>query len=154
MRSIESWLNEYSESHGHVINKLLHWLCVPAIIFSLLGLLWPLKIPAPLNSLLPDNWAITLVLLSLVYYFMLSLRLALGMVILSGVLLLFISWLDRLPILLWQLCLGVFICAWAGQFIGHLVEGKRPSFFKDFQFLLIGPLWLLAALYRKLHISY
>jgi len=154
VRSLESWLNEYSESHGHFINKLLHWLCVPAIIFSLLGLLWPLKTPAPLNSLLPDNWAITVVLLGLVYYFMLSLRLALGMVLLSGVLLLFISWLDRLPIPLWLLCLGVFICAWAGQFIGHIAEGNRPSFFKDIQFLLIGPLWLLAALYRKMRISY
>ena len=145
MRGIESWLSEYDASHEHVINKLVHWICVPAIIFSLLGLLWPLKMPAPLNTVLPDNWAITVVLVSLVYYFMLSLRLALGMVCISGGLLLFI---------LWQICLGVFIGAWIGQFIGHLVEGKRPAFFKDLQFLMIGPLWLLAASYRRLHISY
>lgn len=154
MRSLESWLNEYNESHRHVINKLVHWICVPAIIFSLLGLLWPLKVPAPLNTVLPDNWAVTVVLLSLVYYFMLSLRLAMGMVIVSGALLLCIAWLERQPIILWQVCVGVFMVAWAGQFIGHMVEGKQPSFFKDLQFLMIGPLWLLAAIYRRLRISY
>ena len=154
MRGIESWLSEYNESHGHVINKLVHWICVPAIIFSLLGLLWSLKMPVPLNIVLPDNLAITVVLLSLVYYFMLSLRLALGMVCISGGLLLFISWLDRQPVILWQICLGVFIGAWIGQFIGHLVEGKRPAFFKDLQFLMIGPLWLLASIYRRLRIRY
>ena len=154
MRDIESRLSEYNESHGHVINKLVHWICVPAIIFSLLGLLWSLKMPVPLNIVLPDNLAITVVLLSLVYYFMLSLRLALGMVCISGGLLLFISWLDRQPVILWQICLGVFIGAWIGQFIGHLVEGKRPAFFKDLKFLMIGPLWLLASIYRRLGIRY
>ena len=42
----------------------------------------------------------------------------------------------------------VFVLAWIGQFIGHLIEGKRPSFFKDLQFLLIGPAWLMAFVYR------
>ena len=40
----------------------------------------------------------------------------------------------------------------ASQFIGHAVEGKRPSFFKDLQFLLIGPIWLLSNLYRRVGI--
>lgn len=154
VRDIDNWLSEYSESHGHVINKLLHWICVPAIIFSILGLLWQMKIPAPLDVLLPENLAITAALMCLVYYFMLSLRLALGMVLVCGAMLLLIDWLDRLQAILWEICLVVFICAWAGQFIGHIVEGKRPSFFKDLQFLLIGPLWLLAGVYRKLRISY
>jgi len=51
---------------------------------------------------------------------------------------------------LWQLALGVFVIAWILQFIGHAVEGKRPSFFTDVRFLLIGPAWLLAFLYRAL----
>ena len=154
VRDIESWLNEYKASHRNIINILLHWICVPAIIFSILGLLWQLKTPAPLDILLPDNWAITAVLMCLVYYFVLSPPLALGMVLVSGVLLLFIALLERLTANLWQICLLIFICAWAGQFIGHIVEGKRPSFFRDLQFLLIGPLWLLAAVYRKIRIGY
>ena len=134
---------------------VIHWTCVPAILFSLLGLLWPLQTPGVLNGVFfPSNWAITVVLLGMVYYFILSPALALGMIVVSGLMLFSISWLDNMPIVLWQVCLTVFVIAWIGQFIGHLVEGRRPSFFKDLQFLLIGPLWLLAKLYRKLRISY
>ena len=55
---------------------------------------------------------------------------------------------------LWQVCLAIFVVAWIGQFVGHAVEGRRPSFFKDVQFLLIGPLWILAFVYRRLGLSY
>jgi uncharacterized membrane protein YGL010W len=58
--------------------------------------------------------------------------------------------LDRLDdVPLWSICVFLFVVAWIGQFIGHAVEGKRPSFFRHVQFLMIGPLWLLADLYRS-----
>lgn len=38
---------------------------------------------------------------------------------------------------------AIFVVAWIAQFYGHHVEGKKPSFFADLQFLMIGPLWLL-----------
>ena len=63
-------------------------------------------------------------------------------------------WLTTLPWPLWLTSVSIFVVAWIGQFIGHAIEGKRPSFFKDLQFLLIGPLWLLAAAYRKIGLSY
>jgi uncharacterized membrane protein YGL010W len=55
---------------------------------------------------------------------------------------------------LWQICLGLFVVGWVGQFVGHKIEGQKPSFLKDIQFLLIGPLWLLAAVYRRVGIPY
>jgi uncharacterized membrane protein YGL010W len=55
---------------------------------------------------------------------------------------------------LWLTSVTIFAVAWIGQFIGHAIEGKRPSFLEDLQFLLIGPLWLLAAAYRKIGVSY
>ena len=48
----------------------------------------------------------------------------------------------------------VFIFAWILQFLGHKIEGKKPSFFKDIQFLLIGPAWLLAFIYNSFKIKY
>ena len=54
----------------------------------------------------------------------------------------------------WRLSLGIFVVAWIGQFIGHKIEGKKPSFFQDLQFLLIGPAWLMGFIFRKLHIKY
>ena len=62
--------------------------------------------------------------------------------------------LAMLPFPLWVTSLAIFLIAWIGQFIGHVIEGRQPSFFKDLQFLLIGPLWLLAAAYRRLSVSY
>ena len=53
-----------------------------------------------------------------------------------------------------QVCLAVFVLAWAGQFVGHKIEGKKPSFLKDLQFLLVGPMWLMHFIYRKLGIAY
>jgi uncharacterized membrane protein YGL010W len=81
-------------------------------------------------------------------------RLAFGAAIAFIVLFAILAVLAELPWPLWTTSAVIFVAAWVGQFIGHAIEGKRPSFFKDIQFLLIGPLWLLAALYRRLGISY
>ncbi|HWG31443.1 MAG TPA: Mpo1-like protein, partial [Steroidobacteraceae bacterium] len=80
--------------------------------------------------------------------------LTVGIVIAFIGLLLMVHGLASLPWPLWITSLTVFVVAWIGQFVGHALEGKRPSFFKDVQFLLIGPLWLLASAYRRLGLRY
>ena len=152
MRSIEEWLEEYNESHQNPTNKTLHWICVPLIVFSLLGLLFPLTLAAPLPVSI--NGAAVLLALAIFYYLFLSWQLALGMLAVSALMLLMLAKISTLATPLWLLSVIIFVLAWIGQFIGHKVEGKKPSFFKDVQFLLIGPLWLLSAVYRKLNIPY
>ncbi len=154
MRGIESLLSEYDESHGNPVNKLLHWICVPLIMFSLLGLLWYLKVPLPEAAPITINGAVILLVFAMVYYLLVSPPLAVGMLLVSMVMLALLFVIDRSVLTLWQLCVGIFVLAWIGQFIGHHIEGKRPSFLKDIQFLLIGPLWLLAFVYRRCNISY
>ena len=152
---MEEWLQEYNESHRHPTNKTLHWICVPLIVFSLLGLLYPLSLTALAAKLpLSLNGATVLLALAILYYLFLSWQLALGMLAVSGLMLLALQQLSNLAMPLWLLSVIIFVLAWIGQFIGHQVEGKKPSFFKDLQFLLIGPLWLLSAVYRKLNIPY
>ncbi|MFL6576906.1 MAG: DUF962 domain-containing protein [Povalibacter sp.] len=155
MRTVEQWLSEYGESHQNPINKRLHWICVPIIVLSLVGLLWSLPVPnafGEISSLL--NWGTLLLLAGVLYYFSMSRSLAIGMAIFVAVLISLVAALDRLPWSLWMICLSLFVVAWIGQFIGHHYEGKRPSFFKDVQFLMIGPLWLLSFIYRRLGIRY
>ena len=155
MRSVHSWLDEYGESHRDPANKLIHWICVPLIMLSALGMLWAVPRPAALVSLSPyANWATIMIAASLVYYFLLSPRLGAGMLLVVVLMYLALEALAGLPWPLWATSAGIFAGAWIGQFIGHKIEGKKPSFFKDLLFLLIGPLWLLAALYRKLQIAY
>ena len=154
MNTVTQWLEEYSISHQHRSNKLIHWICVPVIIFSLLGMLWLVPFPHIQYSFLIINWCTLFLFFSLLYYFYLSWRLAIGMLIYSIMMYLLLLWLRNT----WDNLLIIFIClfviAWIGQFISHQIEKKRPTFFRDIQFLLIGPLWLLSAIYRRLNISY
>jgi uncharacterized membrane protein YGL010W len=107
------------------------------------------------SSLAPINWATLVLLLVQIYYFRLSLSLGTGILLFN----LFLLWITVIieaasPWPLWQLAIAVFVVAWIGQFIGHVFEGKRPSFFKDVQFLLIGPAWLMSFVYRNLGLRY
>ncbi len=134
--SMEALLDEYAESHQHPVNKRIHFLCVPAIFWSILALLWTVEAPLVFNLAIPAAILVT------IYYLWKSPRLAVPLVvfmILCGVLNILIQ---RAGWPLWAIALGVFIIAWIGQFIGHAIEGKKPSFFKDLQFLLVGPAWI------------
>lgn len=147
-RSLEDWLTLYAESHQHPQNQLLHTLCVPLIMFSLLGLL--AEIPLPIGS---DHTrlALPVVIVSLLFYLRLSVRYTLIMLAISIVMLGIIAlWQSRSAIPTWPWMLGIFLIAWAGQFIGHKIEGKKPSFFQDLQFLLIGPLWVIRKWERRI----
>jgi uncharacterized membrane protein YGL010W len=155
VQDLQRLLDEYAASHAHRGNKVIHWVCVPMIAWCVVALLWSLPFPATVRVAAPLNWAIIALLLAQFYYFRLSLRLGAGLLLCNLAML----WLTaRLaadaPWPLWRMALAVFVLAWIGQFIGHFIEGKRPSFFKDLQFLLIGPAWLLAAVYRKVGLAY
>lgn len=149
MRSLDQWFEEYGVSHQHPTNKRIHWICVPAIVFSVIGLLAAL--PSPLPFLHLGGLAI---LASLVFYARLSAMMALGMLGYGLVALGLIEAVQAAGLPLFRTSLAVFVLAWIGQFIGHHIEGKKPSFFQDLQFLLIGPAWVIGFLYRKLGIRY
>jgi uncharacterized membrane protein YGL010W len=155
MRTVQESLQEYGASHQNPTNELLHWICVPLIVLTVSGLLWPLPVPMLFAAISPwVNWATVAAFAALLYYLALSPALTVGILIAFTVLLLVTQWLATLSWPLWLTSITIFVVAWIGQFIGHAIEGKRPSFFKDLQFLLIGPLWLLAAAYRKIGLSY
>jgi uncharacterized membrane protein YGL010W len=154
MRTAAQWLDDYGDSHRNHTNKVLHWICVPVIAWCVLGLLWSLPFPAGIRAPHPAaNWGSIAVLGALSYYSFLSVRLAAGALPLLFVFLWSIDQVDQWQsVPLWSICVVLFVVAWIGQFVGHAIEGKRPSFFKDVQFLMIGPLWLLADVYRKMGI--
>jgi uncharacterized membrane protein YGL010W len=156
MRTALQWLDEYGASHRNPTNETLHWICVPVILWCVLGLLWIVPFPSAIRDAMPfANWASLVSLLAVIYYVFLSLPLALGILPLLALMLWSIEALSRnTPAPLWLICVILFVLAWIGQFVGHAIEKKRPSFFKDLQFLLIGPLWLLSNVYRGLGIPF
>ncbi|EEY93472.1 hypothetical protein HMPREF0026_00748 [Acinetobacter junii SH205] len=136
MKSIDDWFDEYSDSHQNQTNKKIHWVCVPAILFSIIGIL------AHFSTLLTA----LLLVLTLVFYARLDIVLAVAM----AALLVVMAWLIIILPVGVGFYIGVFVIAWIGQFYGHKVEGKKPSFFKDLQFLLIGPVWCMDAYLAKI----
>ncbi len=159
MRKIDLLLEEYGHSHQNHTNKMIHWFCVPAIFFSVVGLVFSIPSGAMLDSLSFlgsfANWASISLLLILIYYISLSVPLSLGMLFFSALCLALANFLDiAFPGKLWAISIGIFVIAWIIQFVGHKIEGKKPSFFKDVQFLLIGPAWLMHFIYKKIGIGY
>ncbi|MBD1388451.1 DUF962 domain-containing protein [Neiella sp. HB171785] len=148
---LQQLLDEYGDSHQNATNKLIHWLCVPVIFFTVVALVWSLPFPLKVHPWL--NWATVILVPVLIYYWRLSPMLMLGMLLFSGLCCAICAlWSATWP--LWQFAIAVFVLAWIGQFIGHKIEGKKPSFFTDVFFLLIGPAWLMHFLFRKFGIRY
>ena len=141
MRKIDNLFNRYGESHRNPTNKAIHWICVPLITWSLLAALWawtPIAV-------------YVVITLAVVFYVSLSLPIAIGMLGVSGFIVLTLTVVTEHLLIV---AIVVFAAAWIGQFIGHKIEGKKPSFFEDIKFLLIGPAWLLGFVYRRLGIAY
>ncbi|AXY57307.1 DUF962 domain-containing protein [Acinetobacter chinensis] len=135
MKTVTEWFDEYSESHQNPTNKAIHWVCVPAILFSIIGII------AQFNAMLTA----LIIVLTLVFYARMDIVLAVAM----AALLFVMAWLIIILPVGKGFYLGLFVVAWIGQFYGHKVEGKKPSFFKDLQFLLIGPVWCMDAYLAK-----
>ncbi|MDH3939607.1 MAG: DUF962 domain-containing protein [Xanthomonadales bacterium] len=156
MRKIDQLLAEYGESHENRLNKVIHWICVPVIVWTVVALIWSIPFPWNVGSgIVPVNWAVITLVLAQIYYFRLSRRLGMGLLLYNLAMLWLTAVIEKAsPWPLWQVALAVFVLAWIGQFIGHVFEGKRPSFFKDVQFLLIGPAWLMSFVYRKIGYRY
>ena len=139
MKSLENYINEYSESHQNRVNRLIHKVCVPAILFSILGIIK--AIPVPIAWPLWLDWSSVLIILILIYYSLFkNFRVLIAIIILIAPM---ITLLELLRPRFFILSLIIFLVAWIGQFIGHKIEGKKPSFFSDIFFLLIGPIWTM-----------
>lgn len=157
MRKIDLLLAEYGESHRNATNKLIHWICVPLIFWTILGFIS--YIPTPniylkYYGFLSVASFIALVLVT-IFYFRLSWRIAVIMVFIMLLMEHFVSLANvTFGTKSWIFYLSVFVITWILQFLGHKIEGKKPSFLKDLQFLLIGPIWLLSFILKKLGIRY
>lgn len=159
-KSIQQWFDEYGESHQNPTNKTIHWICIPLIFWSIIGLLaciphYYLQVTNVAWASPYLHWGSVVIALGLLFYIRLSWQLFLGMALFSAAVLLSIEALMTLGInVLLITTIAVFVGAWIGQFIGHNIEGKKPSFFKDLQFLMIGPAWLMGFILKRTGIGY
>lgn len=153
MKTLNQWFDEYAVSHQNKTNQLIHYICVPAIFFSIVGLL--MSIPSNflsnligLNNPYIENWGTIALVFFLIFYLRLLFSMFLKMLIFS-VLCVVVNYFLGQKMPLFYTSLAIFVIAWIGQFYGHKLEGKKPSFLKDLQFLLIGPAWVIKKITSK-----
>ncbi|ELV8683072.1 DUF962 domain-containing protein [Vibrio fluvialis] len=140
MRTLNQWLDAYAVSHQNPINKRIHRVAVPGIYLSIVGLIWSLP-AAPLMEWRVDwIWLVAVPVLG--FYYRLSMTVFLMMLgfTLACIGLAWSVEVMALPLL--PLSLALFVLLWIAQFVGHKIEGQKPSFLSDLQFLLIGPIWV------------
>lgn len=158
-KTIRQWFDEYSTGHQNLKNKRIHFICVPLIFFSLIGLLTYVHIfPRTSHHVFPFfNLGELIIIGGLIFYLRLSFPLFIGMAVISMITLFgnfYLAHYIDIYFPYWVLLIIVFILAWSGQFYGHRLEGEKPSFLTDLQFLMIGPAWILSFIYEKLRINY
>lgn len=153
MKTLQQWFDDYSVSHQNETNIAIHYICVPLIYFSIVGLL--ASIPAgSLADVIPggipffENWAFVVSIAVFLFYARLSIKMAVLMTLFTWLCLFVNLVIAEATNLVW-VSLIIFVLAWIGQFYGHKIEGKKPSFSKDLQFLMIGPAWVMHKLFLK-----
>jgi uncharacterized membrane protein YGL010W len=140
-RKVDRLLAHYAESHRDPRNELIHFVAIPLIMLSLVGLLFAVH-----------PWvAYAFVLASMAYYASLSVAFLLVMAALSALSLLLVHAMG--PLIL-PISATVFVLAWIWQLVGHKLEGRKPSFFEDLQYLWVGPLFVLSRLFVRLGLSW
>lgn len=141
IRRIDQLLDHYSLSHQHPVNERIHFLAVPLIMLTLIGLMFEIH----------PSVAYVFLAASMVYYLRLSLVFSAVMAAWTALMLVLVLAMGahRLPI-----CVSVFVGAWVLQFIGHKLEGQKPSFFEDVQYLWVGPLFVLRPLLLRFNLAW
>ncbi|MGA9341890.1 MAG: Mpo1-like protein [Rhodanobacteraceae bacterium] len=154
MRDVHDWFGSYADDHRNSTNRAIHWICVPAILWAVIALLWTVPVSPAIGR--PGFWCALVMVAALAFYWRLSRPIAAAMFVVLVLLGLATEGLYRelgTAHLLW-LAIAVFALAWVGQFIGHGIEGRRPSFATDLTYLLIGPAWLAGKVLRRFGVAY
>jgi|TARA_B110000483_G_scaffold134065_1_gene160436 uncharacterized membrane protein YGL010W len=153
MQTLQQLLDKYAESHQNKTNKIIHYFCVPAIFFSVIGLL--MSIPSDLikdltgiSDSLYANWGVVALIPVLLFYIRLSLKMTF-LILGFSILCILGNFQMNVFVELWKASVVIFVIAWIIQFYGHKIEGKKPSFLDDIKFLMIGPAWILDDIFKS-----
>ncbi len=150
-------MDKYAQSHQNHKNKIIHWVCIPVILFTITGLMAMIPFPGSEKHWIL-NWSGLVIIFVSIYYASVSFSIMLGFLPVF-IFFLFLhaflrTYFESMGISYIVILVAAFVIAWIGQFVGHHIEGKRPSFFDDLQFLLIGPAWLLHFIYKAIGLPY
>jgi hypothetical protein len=155
MTPADDWLEQYGRGRIEADTDWLAWICVPLSVIGLTGLIWSLPVPESLSQSSDVlNWGTLFLMASVVYYFIVSINLAFGILPFIVADVAAVSWLENFDIPLWSASGVLLTLAISAQFLGEHLRGLQVHIVRDLQYLMLAPLWLLAAVYRRLGIPY
>ncbi len=153
MSDVDSWLQRYQDTHQDLRNPLVYWAAVPMVVVGTVGVLWDLPIPPEFIEISPLlNWGSAFLMATAIYYFIISLSLAIGMLpFLLGIASVH-QWLSASPWPQAGLSIALLASGTVGLLLGRWGKGGLRAVIEDFQLMMIGPAWLLSQLYRRFRI--
>lgn len=155
MTETDRWLSEYGASHSKMRNAPVYWLAVPIVVLGVVGLMWSVPVPEEFRTISPIlNWGTAFLLAAVVYYFIISLPLAIGMLPFVAAVIAFHLWLEHSGFVALRASVGMTAAGVVGLYMGHYRDGGLRAVLHDIQLLMIAPIWLLSVLYRRLGIPH
>ena len=133
-------LESYEKNHQNPINEAIHIIAIPLIMFSILGMTAAFDI------------FLEYILVGIVFFYYLKLSKTAALLMLVW-LLIYLGLVVLLKPYIIEISVLLFAFGWILQFLGHLIEGKRPSFFEDLRYFLIGPLFVVQKVISKFGIK-
>ena len=155
MPETDKWLAEYGEIHEDINFAGIYWIAVLTLVVGTVGMLWSLPVPVEFARISPVmNWGSSFLMATVIYYFIISMPLAIGMLpFVFGVAAVQI-WITESPYSIVQVSTTLFVFSLAGLYLGHRGNGGIKAVFRDIQLMMIAPVWLLSNLYRRFGIPY
>jgi uncharacterized membrane protein YGL010W len=155
MNDTDTWLERYGAHRSNLSSPGVYWLSTPLVVLGTIGLLWSLPVPDAFAEISPLlNWGSAFLMATTVYYFILSLALAIGLLPLVLAIAVFEMWLARSEFSLFRVSVGLFVAGLIGVWFGHRNKRSLLAVLEDLQTIMLGPVWLLSQLYRRLGIPY
>jgi len=155
MSESDNWLLRYEQNHSELNNPWVYWAAVPMVVTGTVGLLWALPIPAEFYEISPLlNWGSAFLMAATIYYFIISLSIAIGMLpFLLGLAALQL-WLTASNYPALGVSIGLVVAGTVGLALGRRGTGGLRAVLQDLQLMMIGPAWLLSVIYRRFGIPY
>jgi len=155
MSESDNWLLRYEQNHSDLNNPWVYWAAVPMVVAGTVGLLWSLPVPAEFHEISPLlNWGSAFLMAATIYYFIISLSIAIGMLpFLLGLAALQV-WLTDSVYPALAISTGLAVAGTVGLAMGRRGAGGVRAVIEDLQLMMIGPAWLLSVIYRRFGIPY
>ncbi|MDJ0904639.1 MAG: DUF962 domain-containing protein [Woeseiaceae bacterium] len=155
MSETDSWLQLYEDTHQDLSYPVIYWAAVPMVVLGTVGILWTLPIPDQFFEISPLlNWGTVFLMATAVYYFIISVSLAIGMLPfllgIAGIQ----NWLTNSDYSPLRVSIGLLVAGIIGLWLGHRNQGSLRPVIRDLQLMMIGPAWILSVLYRRIGIPY